>query len=165
VSILSKIQRINELVTRLYNYYIPPFKIALATLTEDELQNTLNNLFNKTKPYSWFRLDGKYYTTTLDLFKKVVEWDWTDSRKYISESFDCDKFSIYFKSRMAIDYGINTIGVILDYSGGHAYNLVIVKNPNPQLYLFEPQTDEIFTYDNRNIRVYPMKANGWVLIL
>jgi len=59
---------------------------------------------------------------------------------------------------MAVDFGINSIGVILDYSAGHAYNLVILKDSQGvRYYLFEPQNDSIFTYEGRDRNFYTME--------
>ncbi len=152
-----KISQIADLVNKLYEYYVPPFAINVVQLTEDEVQSVINDLRSKTGLQGWLRLDGTYYTTDLDTFKKIIQWDWTDTRKYLYDVFDCDKFAMYFKSRMAIDFHINSIGVILDYSAGHAYNLVILKDAQGVKWLlYEPQNDSIFTYDQRDVRFYRM---------
>jgi hypothetical protein len=152
-----KISQIADLVNRLYEYYVPPFTINAVQLTEDEVQNVINDLRSKTGLQGWLRLDGIYYTTDLDTFKKIIEWDWTDTRKYILDVFDCDRFAMYFKSRMAIDFHINAIGVVLDYSSEHAYNLVILKDAQGVKWLlYEPQNDNLFTYDQRDVRFYKM---------
>jgi len=152
-----KISQIADLVNRLYEYYVPPFTINVVQLTEDEVQNVVKDLKAKGGLQGWLRLDGTYYTTDLDTFKKIIEWDWTDTRKYLAETMDCDKFAMYFKSRMAIDFHINAIGVILDYSAEHAYNLIIIKDvQGVKWLLYEPQLDLIFTYDQRDVRFYKM---------
>jgi hypothetical protein len=160
----SNILDILNLSEKLYDEYVPPFKINLIALTESEVQSVINDLKAKGGLNGWLRLDGTYYTTNLETFKKIIEWDFTDTRKYLLDQFDCDKFAIYFKSRMAIDYKINSIGVILDYSSGHAYNIIIVKdNDQVKWLLYEPQNDKIFTYDERDERFYSM--NLYYLLL
>jgi hypothetical protein len=141
----------------LYSYYVPPFTAVRTQITEDELQSVIKDIQSKGGMAGWLRLDGEYYTTDMDSLKRIIDWDWTDTRKYITDTFDCDKFAFYFKSRMAIDFGINAIGVILDYSAGHAYNLLIVKDSSVKWYLYEPQNDNIFTYDNRDKNMYRME--------
>jgi hypothetical protein len=158
------INKTRTLVEKLYNYYIPPFKILVSLLSESELQSVINDLQKRGGLAGWMRLDSYYYTTDLNTFKKIVEWDWTDTRKYIHDVFDCDKFAFYFKSRIAIDFHINAVGIILDYSAGHAYNLVILKhNSKVAWYLYEPQTDDLFTYEQRDKKFYTM--NYYYLIL
>jgi hypothetical protein len=141
----------------LYNYYVPPFTTVRTQLTEDELQSVIKDIQSKRGMEGWLRLDEEYYTTDMDSLKRIIDWDWTDTRKYITDTFDCDKFAFYFKSRMAIDFGINAVGIILDYSAGHAYNLLIVKDSSVKWYLYEPQNDNIFTYDTRDKNMYRME--------
>jgi hypothetical protein len=141
----------------LYNYYVPPFTAVRTQITEDELLSVIKDIQSKGRMAGWLRLDGEYYTTDMDTVNRIIDWDWTDTRKYITDTFDCDKFAFYFKSRMAIDFGINAIGVILDYSAGHAYNLLIVKDSSVKWYLYEPQNDSIFTYDTRDKNMYIME--------
>jgi len=153
----TKISQIADLINKLYEYYVPPFTINTVELTENEVQNIIKDLKAKGGLRGWLRLDGIYYTTDLETFKRIIEWDWTDTRKYLDDVFDCDKFAMYFKSRMAIDFHINAIGIVLDNSSEHAYNLVILKDAQGvKYYLYEPQKDSIFTYENRDIRFYRM---------
>jgi hypothetical protein len=150
--------------SRLYEWYVPPFAINTATLSEQELQNVINDLRSKGGMQGWLRLDGNYYTVDMETFKKIVEWDWTDTRKYVLDRFDCDKFAIYFKARMAIDFGVNAVGVVLDYSAGHAYNLVILRDAQGVKWLlYEPQNDSIFTYEQRDKNLYAMQYYYLVL--
>ena len=164
--IKSAIMDIVDVGSKLYEWYIPPFTVNTITLSEQELQSTIRDLQSKGGMQGWLRLDGTYYTTDLETFKKIVEWDWTDTRKYLIDKFDCDKFAFYFKSRITIDFHVNAVGVILDYSAGHAYNLVIIKDPSigkTSWYLLEPQSDSIFTYEQRDKRLYTME--NYYLIL
>jgi hypothetical protein len=158
-SVKRLVDKVKQYVAELYNYYIPPFKIKPIKLSESELLSVIKDIQTRTKTgNNWFRLDGDYYTVDSNTFKKIIEWDWTDTRKYIVDLFDCDKFAIYFKSRIAIEFKINAIAVILDYSSGHAYNIVILKDTNQaKWYIYEPQTDELFTYEQRDTRFYAMR--------
>jgi len=160
----NAIMEILDLSNKLYEWYVPPFPVNKVALTDQELDAVINDLKSKGGMVAWLPLDGTYYTVDLDTFKKIIEWDWTDTRKYLEDTFDCDKFAMYFKSRMAIDFGINAIGVVLDYSSEHAYNLIIVKDQQGvKWYLYEPQNDNIFTYDQRDQNFYAMKQ--YVLLL
>lgn len=160
----ADIMDVVNVANQLYEWYVPPFQVNRVQLTEPELRGVVFDIANKGGLQDWLRLDGNYYTVDMDTFKKIVEWDWTDTRKYIDDTFDCDKFAMYFKSRMAIDFGINAIGVILDYSVGHAYNLVILKDAQGvKWYLYEPQNDNMFTYEQRDQNLYAMKQFYLVL--
>ncbi len=160
----TKVDEVKRLVDQLYEWYVPPFTISRVVVPYDRIKSIVKELGDKYNLRGWFPLDGTYYTTDRDTFKKVVEWDWSDTRKYIVDTFDCDKFAMYFKARIAIDFGINAIGVILDYSAGHAYNLVILyENGRYNYYLYEPQNDNIFTIDMRDRDLYKMEF--WYLIM
>ena len=158
------IMAVVEYSNMLYGWYVPPFNVSKITLSENDLLSVISDLKSKGGFEGWLRLDLTYYTTDIDTFKKIVGWDWSDTRKYISETFDCDKFAMYFKSRVAIDFGINAVGVVLDYSAEHAYNLVILKEGDGiRWYLYEPQNDKLFTYDQRDKNMYAMQSYYLIL--
>jgi len=157
-------RRVKESVSRLYNWYVPPFKVELYELEEGELFNLVTELYKLGGLKRWLRLDHYYYATDPESFRRIVEWDWTDTRRYTTDRFDCDKFALYFKARLALDFGVNAVGVVLDYSSAHAYNLVILKsNGRTQWMLFEPQNDRMFSYEERDRKLYAMR--NYYLIL
>jgi hypothetical protein len=156
----TAIMEIINAANRLYDWYVPPFSLQPASLTESEINAVVNDIKSRGGMQGWLRLDGTYYTTDIDTFKKIVDWDWTDTRKYLVDTFDCDKFAMYFKARQAIDFRLNSIGMVIDYSAGHAYNIIIIKDPSTgkvTWYLYEPQNDRIFTYDERDKNIYTMQ--------
>ena len=150
--------RVRDSVSRLYAWYVPPFKVELYELEEGELFNLATELYKLGGLRRWLRLDRHYYATDPESFVRIVEWDWTDTRSYTIDRFDCDKFALYFKARLALDFGVNAVGVVLDYSSAHAYNLVILKsNGKTGWLLFEPQNDMMFKYEERDQKLYAMK--------
>jgi len=84
-------------------------------------------------------LDSKYWVCSKQEFEDWIEWDWTNKKRYISEEYDCDNFAFSFKARCDRKIGINSVALVIDYSGGHAYNLVVFSDVAPEL--FEPQND------------------------
>jgi len=155
---------IADMANKLYDWYVPPFTIDRVRLEENELNSIINDLNAKGGLQQWLRLDDKYFSVDRSTFEKIIQWDWTDTRKYLSDTFDCDKFAMYFKSRMAIDFGINAVGVIFDYSAGHAYNIVIIKDQQGvEWLLYEPQNDNIFKYEDRDTKMYKMQNYYLVL--
>ena len=86
-----------------------------------------------------FALDNKYQVTTQKDMKKIIDWDWTDNKKYVAEKYDCDNFAFSFKAMVDRRFGINNVGLVVDYSGGHAYNIMVFNDGSVRL--FEPQTD------------------------
>ena len=153
-----------DMSDKLYMLYVPPFKVSKVVLAYQELEKIISDLKSKGGLVAWFRLDSLYTSTSLDEFKKIVSWDWTDHLRYEIDIFDCENFAFYFASRVARMFGINTVGIVLDYSSGHAYNLVVVKDDQGARWmLYEPQSDELFTYEQRNQSLYSMKQ--YVLLM
>ena len=73
-------------------------------------------------------------------FAEVVAHDPTDEKRYAADQFDCDNFSFNFKARIGRQYGINSVGVVIDHSSGHAYSLVVFLDGTARI--FEPQNDQ-----------------------
>ena len=105
-------------------------------------------------------LDLKYYLTNQTNFLNIVAWDWVDSKKYQRETFDCENFAIAFKSHVDWQFGLNQVGIVIDYAAGHGYNLVIF--PDGRVMLLEPQNDQLFVWANRAAQ-YVLKS-AFVLI-
>lgn len=88
-------------------------------------------------------LDKRYHLTTPDDFSKIVEDTVIDHRNYRKAKFDCEDFAFSFKSIVAHKYGLNSVGVVIDYGGKHAYNVVMFEDGTTEL--FEPQNDTLVT--------------------
>ena len=160
----DKVDEIRRLVSTLYNYYVPPFKVQTYPIPEDAIKGTVVGITQKASGGEWLRLDGTYYTASLDDFKKIISWDWTNLKKYVSDTFDCDKFALYFKSRIALDFKINAVAVVLDYSSEHAYNLIIYREGEGfNWILYEPQNDSMFYFEQRDTNFYKME--DYILLL
>ena len=84
-------------------------------------------------------LDTKFWTCNEADWKKIIAYDWTDEKKYVTEQYDCDNFAFNFKARVARKFGVNSVGLVIDYSGGHAYNLIVFSDGTWKI--FEPQSD------------------------
>jgi len=84
-------------------------------------------------------LDTKFWTCNEADWKKIIDWDWTDEKRYVTEQYDCDNFAFNFKARVARKFGVNSVGLVIDYSGGHAYNLIVFSDGTWKI--FEPQND------------------------
>ena len=85
-------------------------------------------------------LDNKYWVCSETDFNRVVAPDPTDEKRYAADRFDCDNFSFTFKARIGRQFGINAVGVVIDSSSEHAYNLVVFLDGTAKI--FEPQSDE-----------------------
>ena len=86
-------------------------------------------------------MDGKYYLVQPDDFAKIVGWDWTDRRTYLAEKFDCEDFSALFRGTFNDVWHSNCVGMVIDWSSFHAYNVVVLADGKAVLY--EPQDDSI----------------------
>lgn len=84
-------------------------------------------------------LDKKYIAVPESEFRKIIDWDWTDNKTYIAEKYDCDNFAFSFKARVDRKFHVNTVGLVIDYEAGHAYNVIVFANGTMKL--FEPQSD------------------------
>ena len=60
---------------------------------------------------------------------------------YRPEVFDCENFAGLFKELSAFFAGSNTVGTVHDWSGGHAYNVIVTAEGNVLFY--EPGDDKM----------------------
>ena len=92
-------------------------------------------------------LDGKSYTAlSMETWMAILEWSDVDRVIYVAEQRDCDNFAIALAGQVALRLGVNGVGIVLDYSGGHAYNCLLVKDTAKggcYLRLVEPQSDRM----------------------
>ena len=105
------------------------------------------------RPLTVWVLDNRYRTTTLDGFRAVIRWDKTNLRRYIVEYWDCDDYSLRFKSNVASVFLVNSVGIAIDWSDercAHAYNILFTEDVGPVVY--EPQTDQIMSVDEARKR-------------
>jgi len=151
VNVLKDIKALVEMVKEVY---IPPFTVKTFRHDIDWLYKKLEKLPN----WNWDRLipvDGVFNTTTLEEFKKIIQWDTTNYKKYRAEEFDCDDFSAYFRERVSNIFNVNAIAWVLDYSSAHAYNIIFPEDSEPLVY--EPQTDELMTIDEARRKGYKLE--------
>ncbi len=117
------------------------------------------------RPWTVWLLDNRYRTTTLDGFRRIIQWDKTNIRRYIADFWDCDDYSLRFKSNVAAVFLINSVGFVVDWSEpecAHAYNILFPADSDPVVY--EPQTDRIMDISEaRRYCQYGMK--DYVLVV
>jgi hypothetical protein len=89
-------------------------------------------------------LDGQYWALTVPDLERVLKHDWTHRWKWLKSRRDCDDFAVYFKARMSEWFGVTAVGIVIDNSSNHVYNVIITANPGgaPGILYFEPQTGE-----------------------
>jgi len=97
-------------------------------------------------------VDAKYQVPSLDYFLGAALADLIDQKPYVPEFMDCDDFALWFKAICSITYGITSVGLVRDYSIGHAYNAVMFQEGNTMLW--EPQTDSLMFLTKQNKKLY-----------
>lgn len=108
-----------------------------------------------------YPMDGQYWTANKDIWKLLVAWDWVNTKKYAADLWDCENFALLFKGRSDYHFGLNSCGVVIDYSSGHGYNLIVY--PDGSVDLFEPQSDTFFSVISRDTSIYGLQE-GAILI-
>ena len=89
-------------------------------------------------------LDNTYWGVSLETWHLILAYNGTDKKRYVKDTFDCDNFAILFAGSVADKFSINGAGIVIDYSGGHAYSalLVVTEDGNLAFATIEPQNDE-----------------------
>lgn len=128
---------------------------VITKLTGDELRNILQTQLNN--PDRMHITDAMYGLYSMNDLKGFLESDYTDSLKYVKESFDCDNFAMVLLGHEKEWYGQGKTfcGSCFGYLAGdirksetdterrgHAVNFFI--DENKKVWLIEPQTDAIF---------------------
>lgn len=104
-------------------------------------------------------LGPEFRLTDKDTFLDFIAWSWVDSFEY-HKFYRCGNFAVSFKAD-ADQWGVNQVGVVLDYVSSHAYNIVVF--PNGKVMLLEPQSDNIFFHGEHAPQFYNLK--GAVVII
>lgn len=102
-------------------------------------------------------LDNTYYALTRKEWKAVVAAVGTDGNAYTPEKYDCDSFSRYWWAEVNHRFEVNGMFVVVDYSGAHSYNALLVHNGSGKLSvrLFEPQNG---SYPKFGVKPYSLKS-------
>jgi hypothetical protein len=106
----------------------------------EQVASFCNNIDHNVK---WNRLplDGEYWVTDEQSMRDIIEADLTNSHGYQSGEFDCENYALSFAARVQREYGITGVGIVIDWSGAHAYNMLVYNSGDVELY--EPQNDEL----------------------
>lgn len=107
-------------------------------------------------------LDSKYFLPTQDEMIKFIDWDWVDKKKYIADMFDCENFAFWFKARADGVMHRNNVGWIIDWTGKHGYNCIVL--PDGDLWIFEPQNDHYWSIDEHKYEGAYALGNAGIII-
>lgn len=141
---LAEVKEENERLKQVVPYPPPPKIENISQKDTAWVQQVLDgmNLNIQRLP-----LDQTYYLCSQTDFLNIVAWDWVDTYEYRKETFDCENFAFLFKARMDLFFGLNQVGLVVDYGAGHAYNIVLY--PNGKVQILEPQSDALWFWDVR----------------
>ena len=91
-------------------------------------------------------LDGqRYYGLPLDTWRLVIQYTGVESGRYRPERYDCDDFACALKAAVGRKLAVNGVGLVVDSSGQHAYNalLVVEEDGAAGIAFLEPQNDRL----------------------
>lgn len=103
--------------------------------------------------------DEKYHTTDIETWKKIIENDWTNKKKYVTDTFDCDNYSNAFCAYCADIYDLNSAGrfsvEMTNIKTGEKshHRAVIIVDKNLDCWLLESQNDKIVKLEKGRIPV------------
>ena len=89
-------------------------------------------------------VDRTYLAAPHWLLKDLLQYSGASQYRYVAEQSDCDDFAYYLRGELPCKLGFNGVGVVLDYSAGHAYCAVLTwRNGQLHVALVEPQNDAV----------------------
>ena len=128
-----------RLLRKIVNYFLIRNRLSPELHDDEWIETALRKVPNYGSGVNRRPLDRKYWVCSQEVFARIVKWDWVDQRKYRADKFDCDNFALIFMARVNGYFGLNNVGLVIDDSSGHAYNIVIFKDGS--IHIFEPQSD------------------------
>ena len=145
------------------DYVYPPELATMEQKDKSWLYKQMNDAGFLAGGMKRLHVDTKYWACSKKEFEDWIQWDWTNGKKFIAEQYDCDNFAFSFKARCDRKIGINSVGLVIDYSGGHAYNVVCFTDAPAELY--EPQSDRwVKPNDSKSKTEFYKLTNGYIII-
>ena len=81
-----------------------------------------------------------------ETWELILKYSNVDAGKYKAERYDCDDFAVALRAAVSRKLGLNSVGLVFDISGKHAYVALLVADPagGPVFIVFlEPQSDKV----------------------
>ena len=115
-----------------------------TVFSDTELREAWANSLGKHLQLLLF--DDQYHAVPEALWLQLIQATHTRDLTYIHSFFDCNSFADCLKGLVKAHYGVNGIGFVADFSGKHAFNVVLVasddpKQPTASFRFVEPQRD------------------------
>ena len=137
----------------------PPVRpAAVNTIKVDDLEKLISkSAFAHLAPIF---TDSHYTGLTRDEWNTLLRRTNTDTLKYLPTVHDCDDFGALMRGLIPALSDTNEISWVLDYSGGHSYNIVLVVEDDGSFGLaaVEPQQDEFVPMAKFNSGKPPYEA-------
>ena len=73
-----------------------------------------------------YLLDTYYRALPKRVWDMMLSWSQVDKLRYSRNVRDCDDFASIFRAEVLKNLYVNGIALVIDYSGRHAYNCVLV---------------------------------------
>ena len=87
--------------------------------------------------------DAKYFVPSREMLDRILKETKVDEVQWVEDKEDCEDIARLFVQRCN-DIGINSVGRVCAWSGGHAFCVAIVQDGTSVDFVFlEPQTDEL----------------------
>lgn len=111
-----------------------------AAWMDEVLKRALPPTITRAWPIAPGLVDGLYWTVGREEFEYLLAWDWSNMGQFQADRRDCDNYAELVRVNFAWRLGINSVGVVLDVSSLHAYNLVVFSDGG--FGYLEPQNDQ-----------------------
>lgn len=87
-------------------------------------------------------LDATFTALPMSTWQAILKWSDVDRVRYVASRRDCDNFALALSGQVSLRLAVNGCGVVVDYSGCHAYCCLLVADGDDlQVVLCEPQSD------------------------
>lgn len=87
--------------------------------------------------------DSRYLALPAEVWQTVLDYTQIDKKPYKSEHYDCDNFAMALCGQVPTFFDVNGVGLVADFSGGHAYNaLIVYEGVSLEIVAVEPQSDQ-----------------------
>ena len=89
-------------------------------------------------------LDTEYAAVPREVWNDVLQHCGIGRYSYQSEQRDCDDFAMALRGRVPLELGLNGVGIVMDWSGRHAYNALVYRDGKGlcRIGFIEPQADD-----------------------
>lgn len=150
----NEIEKVNQIAKKLglilidsgMRFIQSAFHLNPIKVSGEEITQILRKYFVSEKIT---HLDSYYYLIPISQWRELIAVDWTDTKKWVVDKFDCDNFSNYFAANMSMFYEINSVGRVYgkyyqgtnQFVGYHYWNVLITAEK--EIWFFEPGNDKM----------------------